>query len=221
MGCTMLACLLFIAVIPPWEMVVAQQPFPTSTPPKSKCGKIKTSYDKSLDKTTVQLFPRLIYGTIFTGVGTGITSEPERPTKTLGEPPEVREPKGLMMQIFLTYPGKSPSVPRNIAFLFTSQDTSPRYYNKRGLVAEIDGKEVKLGDADLVQSREEDYSFSHPLAGGAQYTKEVLGIAVPFQLFEQMSNAKTLTLKLNKTEIPFGHCEIEALQNLISQVKPL
>lgn len=222
MRCAVLACLVFTAATTRWEVVTAQQPSPTPTPQKFKCGKIITNYDKSLDKTTVQLVPRLIYGTVYLGPGTGLTSEPPRPTKTLGEPPENTGPaRGLMMQVFFTFAGSSPVVPQNAAFLFTSQDTSPRYSSQRKLVAEIDGDKVEIGEMDLVQSRQEDYSFNHPLAGGKQYTKEVLGINVPFQIFERMSKAKKLRLKLNKTDIPFNTCSIESLQNLISQVKPL
>ncbi|MEP7337802.1 MAG: hypothetical protein ABI977_08655 [Acidobacteriota bacterium] len=220
MRCLLLACLVFVAAIGCWEMVGAQQPASTPAVRQFKCGKIITSYDKSSDKTSVQLFPRLIYGTLNTGMGTAITSEPPRPTKRPGEPPEIREPaKGLLMQIFFTYPGKSPRVPRTVALLFTSQDSSPRYNTYRNLVAVIDGEKVDLGQADLVQTREENYSLQKILSGGEEYVKEIFGIAVSYESFVRMSQAKRLKVKLNKTDIPFNSCNIEALQNLVSQVK--
>lgn len=214
----LLACLVSVVAVGCWEMVEAQQPAPTPVVRQFKCGKVTASYDKSSDKTTVQLSPRLIFGTLNTGVGTAITSEPPRPTKRPGEPPEIRGPaKGLLMQIFFTYPGKSPSVPRTVAFLFTSQDSSPRYNTHRNLVAEIDGEKVDLGQADLVQTREENYSLQKILSGGEQYVKEIFGIAAPYEAFMRMSRAKKLKLKLNKTDISFNSCNIEALQNLVSQ----
>jgi hypothetical protein len=123
------------------------------------------------------------------------------------------------MYIHLAFPGKTPSVPRSVAFTFISQDITPRYNVNRHLVAEVDGGKVDLGEATLEQSRGENYSFNKEPPNGEFYVKEILSVVVPFETFLQLSQAKKLKLKLNKVDIPFSPCGIESLQNLASLVK--
>ncbi|MBI1765469.1 MAG: hypothetical protein HYR56_28975 [Acidobacteria bacterium] len=200
---------------------LAQQPAPTPTPSnirQFKCGKIITTYNKDTDETTVQLFPRLIYGTINTGVGRFLTSEPPRPTRQFGEPPISDEPqRGLMLQTFFTYHGKTPRAPDKVALLFTSQDTAPRYNVGRRVIFEIDGEKLDIGDAEIIQSRAENYGVGEKQPDSYSYHKELLGISMPFETFLRLGQAKKLKLKLHTTEIPYNACNIEALRNLASQ----
>ena len=150
---------------------------------------IVTQYDKAKDETKVEL-KRMTVRTIM---------EPRAHT--------------LHLTVYYTYPGKTPSKPKEVVvgFVSASNNRDRKFQDNRNLTAELDGKAVKFGPFELIESR------MMPT-----YFKEVLGLYVPFDDFFHIvdNNRETLTMSLGNVRFELTRENMNALRDLASRVEP-
>lgn len=161
-------------------------------PIKEPHQRISIKYEKSTDETVVQLNPILVSDEEYFASAYLLTVH------------------NLFMQAYFTYPGKTPSAPASVIMSFVSLKHGERFYQKdRNLSFTVDGALLEIGEAQVIQFQ----------AMGDNVLKEVLSIAVPYDNFMRLANAKKIKMKLGKTEWDLKKKHLKALSELASRTQ--
>ncbi len=152
-------------------------------------GDIITVYDKTKDETKVEL-KRMTVQTVM---------EPKAHT--------------LHLNVYYTYPGQTPSKPKEVvvAFVSASNNRDQKFKEARDFSTELDGKKINFGTMELVESR------IMP-----KFYKEVLGIYLPFDDFFKIvdNNKNSLMMTVGNIRFELMRQHMEALRDLASRVEP-
>lgn len=118
----------------------------------------------------------------------------------------------LNLTAYYIYPGKTPSKPAEVVlgFVSASYNRERKFQDYRELKATIDGKQETLGTMELIDSR---------LV--SKYYKEVLGIFLPWDVFERLIEGKRDSLEMSIGNVRFAleKLHLEALRDLASRVE--
>lgn len=154
---------------------------------------VSVRYEKSKDETVVQLNPTLVSDEEYFASAYLLTVH------------------NLFMQAYYTYPGKTASAPSSVIMSFVSLKHGQRYYQKdRKLSFIVDNAPLEIGEAELTQFQ----------AMGDNVLKEILSIAVPYDKFTRLANAKKIKMKLGSTEWDLRKKHLKAFSELASRARP-
>lgn len=101
-----------------------------------------------------------------------------------------------------------------IAFRSTSMDKTP-YADTPALSVTLDGSVLNLGAMQVLERRVDDRAY----LGANQYILESLELAVPFDTFLQLTNARKVQAKLGSTTFEMSKEHLEAFRDLVSRTE--
>lgn len=118
----------------------------------------------------------------------------------------------LNLTAYYIYPGKKPAKPAEVVlgFVSASYNRERKFQDFRELKAQLDGKQESLGTMELI--------FSRLMSN---FYKEVLGIYVPWDVFERLIAGKKESLEMSVGNVRFAleKVHLEALRDLASRIE--
>lgn len=183
--------------------LLPQGPTIISKPDGKESTRVKVSYDKSADETTVSL-------PLWTVLEMPGTIEVRTPNGTTKLPSET-----LRMTAFFTYPGKTSVKPDHVRFGFLSLAArDPKYRDERKLSAKIDGRVIDLGEATVADRRIDTNMSGDELT----FWRETLEAVVPVEKLALIAAAKSVTIRLGKTRFDLTPHHLRLLHALADKV---
>lgn len=198
----MLGILFLVTVLVSPMILVGQGQDSQLTPPAKRKfkynGKIDTTYDQSKDQSMV--FFKLI---------------PIKALETPKGPDEIDfSDERLELTSFFAYPGKDLATPNWVTLGFLSATADPQKYSNQKLSVKIDGKWTDLGAMKVLTKT------SYARSGELPIVRETKELAVPYQQFLMLANAKKVKVKLGTVEFDFEQQHLEAIRDLAAHTVP-
>lgn len=177
--------LLLFRLLPATAQDVGTTPAPKSKPRESV--RIYQQYDKSKEETITSIRPIPPAGHTFVSVG-----------------------PGLDINVYYTYPGKTPAPPKSIIISIIDSSPELQYENNRELTVKADGQTYRLGRMDYRQVPE--FSF-----GG--FIGKLL-LSIPVETFNRIAGAKKVHLKLGSFDYDLEEHDLRKWRALASTTTP-
>lgn len=118
----------------------------------------------------------------------------------------------LNLTAYFTYAGKKPSKPAEVVlgFVSASYNRERKFQDFRELKAQVEAKQESLGTMELI--------FSRLMSN---FYKEVLGIYLPWDVFERLIEGKKESLEMSVGNIRFAleRVHLEALRDFASRIE--
>ena len=176
-----------------------------SSAPNVDLTRLKISYDKRADETTVSLLPMLVREV----PGTIAVRSPSGSTKNL--PRET-----LRMTAYFTYAGKTYHSPEQVmfGFLSLSQDEG-KYENSNEVVFKVDSQPLMLGRLRVADRRVD----TNLELKDVNYWQEILEVSTNSADFRRIAGARNVTVQLGNTAFDLSTAHIQSLRTLASKIQ--
>lgn len=127
--------------------------------------------------------------------------------KVEGMPSTSRE---LSVMVYFSIPGQGLKKPEAITFNFLSSTSQPKYKDNHHLTIFLDGEQFSTGETRIIKSE----------CDRGRCEEGIKSPAIPFDKFQLMLNAKTITMQLGLSRFEIKGDDLEALRDLSRLVEP-
>jgi hypothetical protein len=115
---------------------------------------------------------------------------------------------GLYINVYYTYPGKTPAVPQLVIIRVIAPDSELEYEDNRELAVKADGAVYRLGRMDYQKI---------PESGFGGFTG-ILSLTVPVEVFSRIASAKKVHIKLGSSDQDLEERDLKKWRALVGNM---